>query len=59
LYTGPTDGSAGGDNVLLYKTFSAVTGVPESSTWAMLLLGFAGLGFAGFRKAKGAAAFAA
>jgi hypothetical protein len=29
--------------------------VPEPSTWAMLLLGFAGLGFAGYRKAKQAA----
>jgi hypothetical protein len=26
--------------------------VPESSTWAMMLLGFAGLGFAGYRGAK-------
>jgi PEP-CTERM motif len=26
--------------------------VPEPSTWAMLLLGFAGLGFAGYRRAK-------
>jgi PEP-CTERM motif len=26
--------------------------VPEPSTWAMLLVGFAGLGFAGYRKAK-------
>ncbi len=25
------------------------TGVPEPSTWAMMLLGFAGLGYAGFR----------
>ena len=34
-----------------------VTGVPEPSTWAMMALGFAGLGFAGYRKAqrKGAA----
>ena len=30
----------------------AVGGVPEPSTWAMMLLGFAGLGFAGYRKAK-------
>ena len=26
--------------------------VPEPSTWAMMLLGFAGLGFAGYRKAR-------
>jgi hypothetical protein len=31
----------------------AVAGAPEPSTWAMMLLGFAGLGFAGYRKAKG------
>jgi hypothetical protein len=29
------------------------SGVPEPSTWAMMLLGFAGLGFAGYRRAKG------
>jgi PEP-CTERM motif len=34
-------------------------GVPEPSTWAMLVLGFAGLGYAGFRRAaKVPAAFA-
>ncbi len=27
-----------------------VVGAPEASTWAMMLLGFAGLGFAAFRK---------
>jgi hypothetical protein len=26
--------------------------VPETSTWAMMLLGFAGLGYAGYRKAR-------
>jgi hypothetical protein len=26
--------------------------VPEPSTWAMMLLGFPGLGFAGYRSAK-------
>jgi PEP-CTERM motif len=30
---------------------------PEPSTWAMLALGFAGLGFAGFRRAKKSVAF--
>jgi hypothetical protein len=29
------------------------TAVPEPSTWAMLLLGFVGLGYAGFRRSKG------
>ena len=28
------------------------TAVPEPSTWAMLLLGFAGLGFAAYRRTK-------
>jgi PEP-CTERM motif len=31
---------------------SLTTGIPEASTWAMMLLGFAGLGFAGYRKTK-------
>jgi PEP-CTERM motif-containing protein len=31
----------------------ASVSVPEPSTWAMLLLGLAGLSFAGYRKAKG------
>jgi PEP-CTERM motif len=30
----------------------SVGSVPEPSTWAMMLLGFAGLGFAGYRRAK-------
>jgi hypothetical protein len=29
-----------------------VEGVPEPSTWAMMLLGFAGLGYAGFMRAS-------
>jgi hypothetical protein len=28
------------------------TGVPEPSTWAMILIGFAGVGFAGYRRTK-------
>jgi hypothetical protein len=31
---------------------SQITGVPEPSTWAMMLLGFAGVGFAGYRRTK-------
>jgi hypothetical protein len=31
----------------------AAVATPESSTWAMMLLGFAGLGFAAYRKAQG------
>jgi hypothetical protein len=30
--------------------------VPERSTWALMMLGFAGLGFAGYRRAKAAVA---
>ena len=30
--------------------------VPEPSTWALMMLGFAGLGFVGYRHAKGAVA---
>ena len=32
---------------------------PEPSTWAMMILGFAGLGFAGYRKSRKASAVAA
>jgi hypothetical protein len=41
---------AGGEN----QNFTLVVGsaVPEPSTWAMLLLGFAGLGYAGYRKTR-------
>jgi hypothetical protein len=33
----------------------SVSTVPEASTWAMMVLGFAGLGFAGYRRARRAA----
>jgi hypothetical protein len=37
-----------------FEAFAPV--VPESSTWSMMLLGFAGLGFAGFRASRKKAA---
>jgi hypothetical protein len=41
-------------------TFGSVTpGVPEPSTWAMMMLGLAGLGLAGRRRAKSSVALAA
>ena len=39
--------------------FTHIGGVPEPSTWAMLLLGFAGLSFAGHRSSRRRAAAAA
>jgi uncharacterized protein (TIGR03118 family) len=52
------NGGAGGSLNTLYFTaglngesdglFGALTAIPEPSTWAMMLLGFAGLGFAGY-----------
>jgi PEP-CTERM motif len=43
--------TASGASSGLFET-AAVAGVPEPSTWAMMLLGFAGLGFAGYRRAR-------
>jgi PEP-CTERM motif len=37
---------------------TVITDAPEPSTWAMMLLGFAGLGYAGFRNARAKAALA-
>ena len=39
--------------------FAVGGAVPEPSTWAMMLLGFAGLGVAGYRKARSAVSVAA
>jgi hypothetical protein len=41
---------SGGDT--RYFTSGAASAVPELSTWAMMLLGFAGLGFAGYYRAN-------
>jgi hypothetical protein len=48
------------DNVSLSSATSATQAitdpVPEPSTWAMMLLGFGGIGYAGFRRARKASA---
>jgi hypothetical protein len=41
----------GGFHGFLLTPVSAAA-IPELSTWAMMLAGFAGLGFAGYRRAK-------
>jgi choice-of-anchor A domain-containing protein len=47
------------NNNLFNGALPTIAAVPEPSTWAMLLAGFAGLGFLGWRRAgKGAAAAA-
>jgi hypothetical protein len=51
------------DVTLLFSTGinneSLESSIPEPSTWAMMLLGFAGLGFVGYRASRRAAAAAA
>ncbi len=41
-----------------FVTISPELTVPEPSTWAMMLLGFAGLGFVGYRRRRTLAAAA-
>ena len=52
-----TYNSGAGTGVDVHGTMT-VAAFPEASTWAMLLIGFAGLGFAAYRR-KSAAAFVA
>jgi hypothetical protein len=49
LYLGVVDGFQWNNNS---GAFTVTTNVPEPSTWAMMMLGFAGLGFAGYRKSR-------
>jgi hypothetical protein len=50
-------GSAGSaDSSVLGNAFSVM--IPEPSTWAMMLLGFAGMGFVGYRARQAATASA-
>jgi hypothetical protein len=50
-----------GDDIGTGGCFSHPGGspIPEPSTWAMMLLGFAGLGFVGYRRSRKAASIAA
>jgi hypothetical protein len=54
--TSPSGCTMASNSSNLAGTFSADVGtvptIPEPSTWAMMLLGFAGLGFVGFRSSK-------
>jgi hypothetical protein len=51
--------SSGGLSGSANDTIDLSAVVPEMSTWAMMLLGFAGLGYAGYRTSRRAAAAAA
>ncbi len=43
-----------------YTSFDGLMfAAPEPSTWAMMVLGFAGVGFAGYRRTRKAAVVAA
>ena len=42
-------------NINGHITFTSMTAVPEPTTWAMMLIGFAGLGFMGYRRTRSAA----
>jgi hypothetical protein len=50
------DSLAVGDKLILDVTSGSTPTVPEPSTWALMLLGFAGLGFAGWRRTTAKAA---
>jgi hypothetical protein len=53
----PAGYNGGGTHVALDNLTinSSVSGVPEASTWVMMLAGFAGLGFVGYRRNKAVA----
>jgi hypothetical protein len=61
LYSSNTVGVYDGTNGIACNfcfTVTSISGVPEMSTWALMLLGFAGLGWAAYRRthSKGTAA---
>ncbi|WP_170153452.1 PEP-CTERM sorting domain-containing protein [Roseiarcus fermentans] len=54
-YVDFSDDTAGGSNSGFSAAFTGAAAAPEPATWAMMALGFAGLGFAGFRARRAAA----
>jgi len=50
------NGGKGVDDVRQTRLEEAVTAVPEPSTWAMMILGFAGIGFMAYRRRSNGAA---
>ena len=54
-FTGATGANTSNQDISNF-TFSTPSVVPEPSTWAMMALGFAGLGFLGYRKTRSALA---
>jgi PEP-CTERM motif-containing protein len=38
--------------VRFFANGGTIASVPEPSTWAMMLIGFAGIGFAGYRRSR-------
>jgi PEP-CTERM motif len=47
--------TSGGGSIEITRGASDVGAVPEPSTWAMMILGFAGVGFMAYRRRKVAA----
>lgn len=53
------DNHTGPESGVLANIYVGTPTVPEPATWAMMLLGFVGLGFAGYRGSRKGVAFAA
>jgi hypothetical protein len=58
IYSFDYSNNTGGHGATPSKLVATATSVPEAGTWAMLLLGFAGLGLAGYRARRGAVSIA-